>query len=230
MDPILSIVEQSNQRGNRMLSVIDLLLADTLTRNQAAWLLSRIESGSSWLVGAKPGGAGKTTIMSAFLAMLPDKSNAFVTNSNAWKKARPDDCIVCYEISPGKYDGYIWGDEVRLLTEKGKAGCRIVANLHADTIEDARSQIVDDCRATEEGFLSFDIFLPISINQTKTSIIRTIKEIQYIDDGRWKILQADPALTDRENHIAEFLDECKEKKIITVEAVRKAWLEFLRAR
>ena len=51
-----------------MLSVVDLLEAGTLSPAQAAWLLRRILRGSSWLVGAGPGGAGKTTVMSALLA------------------------------------------------------------------------------------------------------------------------------------------------------------------
>ena len=38
-----------------MLSVVDLIEAETLDLAQAAWLVNRIRLGSSWLVGARPG-------------------------------------------------------------------------------------------------------------------------------------------------------------------------------
>ena len=61
-DPVIELVNRSHQRGGRMLSVVDLVAADTLTMEQACWLLVRILDGSSWLVGANPGGAGKTAV------------------------------------------------------------------------------------------------------------------------------------------------------------------------
>ena len=63
-----------------MLSVVDLLEAGTLTEPQAAWLLARILQGSSWLVGARPGGAGKTTVMAALLAMVPQGARVWLSN------------------------------------------------------------------------------------------------------------------------------------------------------
>lgn len=163
-DPVLKAINGSNQRGGRMLSVVDLVEAGTLDMPQAAHLVARIEGGASWLVGAQPGGAGKTTIMSALLAMLPANEPVWVAGADPhWDSARPGECIVAYEISPGPFHGYIWGGKVRLMAQRGPAGCRLVANLHADTIAEARQQIVGDCGASEEGFLAFGLFLPITL-------------------------------------------------------------------
>ena len=42
MSRVLSIVNRANQRGGRMLSVVDLLEAGTLSLAQAAWLAARV--------------------------------------------------------------------------------------------------------------------------------------------------------------------------------------------
>ena len=87
MHNVLEVVKRSNQRGGRMLSVVDLIEAGTLSVNQAAWILERVLNGSSWLVGARPGGAGKTTVMSAILAMVPAGTRVRLTNQlSGWSR------------------------------------------------------------------------------------------------------------------------------------------------
>ncbi|MEE8590831.1 MAG: hypothetical protein V3T35_05865, partial [Spirochaetia bacterium] len=34
---------------------------------------------------------------------------------SGWQKCKPGDYIVSYELSPGFYDAYIWGQDVRRL-------------------------------------------------------------------------------------------------------------------
>ena len=48
-----------------MLSVVDLIDAGTISVDLAAYSLAAISQGASFLVGAMPGGAGKTTVMGA---------------------------------------------------------------------------------------------------------------------------------------------------------------------
>ena len=64
-------IERCNQRGGRMLSEVDLLSANTVTPDLAAYLLAAIRGGASFMVGAQPGGAGKTTVMGALLNFVP---------------------------------------------------------------------------------------------------------------------------------------------------------------
>lgn len=56
-------IERCNQRGGRMLSIVDLIEAGTMTRELAAYSLAAIGAGASFMVGALPGGAGKTTVI-----------------------------------------------------------------------------------------------------------------------------------------------------------------------
>ena len=64
-------IRRCNQRGGRMLSIVDLVEGGTLTRDLAAYALATIGAGASFMVGARPGGAGKTTVMSALLNLVP---------------------------------------------------------------------------------------------------------------------------------------------------------------
>jgi hypothetical protein len=227
MDPVIQIVNRSNQRGGRMLSVVDLIEAGTLTQEQTAWLLARIQEGSSWLVGAVPGGAGKTTVMSALLAMLPGDEEVYLTNrGSGWERCGPGTCAVSYEIGTGFYDAYIWGGDVRLLTEISMKGGRIVSNLHADTLEQARDQIVRKCGASEKGLGAFDLFLPMVVSRRGFTPKRMVEYINYYEKGNWKKLHDIPALSSREKKIAEFLAECVHQGLRTCPDVRTAWLKW----
>jgi len=64
-------IDRCNQRGGRMLSVVDLIEAGTLTAELGAYCLAAVEQGASFMVGALPGGAGKTTVMGALLNFVP---------------------------------------------------------------------------------------------------------------------------------------------------------------
>ena len=61
-------LDDCNQRGGRMLSLVDLIAAGTVDLPLAAYLAAAMRSGASLLLGARPGGAGKTTVMSHEIA------------------------------------------------------------------------------------------------------------------------------------------------------------------
>jgi hypothetical protein len=239
----LTVANRSNQRGGRMLSVVDLVEAGTLTVKQTAWILARILMGSSWLVGARPGGVGKTTVMSALLAMVPRGASVWLTNpGSGWRDCRAGDYVVSYELSPGFYDAYIWREDVIRLTELGMAGCRIVSNLHADTLEQARAQIVGECGAGGAGFRAFRIFLPLSLKGSRFSFNPVVEQIDYVQEGSWQRLRrgelerAEPGRKvavelDSPDlpsmaRIIQFLTRCGSRNIRLIEDVREAWLEW----
>lgn len=228
MDRVLSAVNRANQRGGRMLSLADLLEAGTVSLAQAAWLLARVAEGRSWLVGARPGGAGKTTVMAALLAMVPDGDRLRLTLAGGgWHGALPGETVVSYELSPGTYDAYIWGAEVRRLTELGLSGCRIVSNLHADTLEEAREQVVGACGASEEGFRSFGLFLPLRLAGRRLESTPVLETIHWAEGGRWREVEGDPpARGPAERDIAGFLETCREQGLYSIEKVRAAWLAW----
>src|SRR5436189_302732 len=117
MDSVIATIHQCMQRGERPLSLVDLIEKDLLTLNQAAWLVARVEQGSSWLAGAIPGHAGKTTLMSALLVFLPAQAQATLARPGlAWESFGPNCCVVAEEISDHGRERYLWDEDVRGFT------------------------------------------------------------------------------------------------------------------
>jgi hypothetical protein len=251
-DPVIVLVNRANQRGGRMLSVVDLLEAETLSLPQAAWLLARVREGSSWLAGARPGGAGKTAVMCALLAMVPPVGGAnraargrgsadtggrllLANPGTGWETARPGDTVVAYELSPGSYDAYLWGADVARLAELGRAGCRIVSNLHADTLEEAREQVVGQCGADEREFGAFELFLPLEVCRGGFRAIPRVEEVWWYHGDAWRRLVREPPAggaietggdaAQGQAGISAFLEDCLSRGIRRVEEVRARWLE-----
>lgn len=226
VDSVLEIVNRANQRGGRMLSVVDLIERGTLTLEQGSWLLRRILEGSSFLVGATPGGAGKTAVMGALLTMLPEESEVHLTEGTRWKRAPEGACLVAYELNDSFYEAYIWGEDVRMFARLGTQGRRLVSNLHADTIQEAREQIVDQCGATEAEFCAFSLFIPISVGGGFGRSDRVVKTIFQADSavrpGCWQ--EAEPQ---RDHAIATFLEGLLSEGVRQIESVRRKWLAAL---
>jgi energy-coupling factor transporter ATP-binding protein EcfA2 len=139
-------VDRLNQRGGRMLSLVDLLDAGTVDLDVAAslaWLASR---NASFLTAAGPGGVGKTTLLGAVLAFLPPTTEIVTIEGpdlGAAKRTGSVRCYLAHELSPGFYYSYLWaGDVPRFLSLAGKGG-RIASTLHATTMEEAVAQLAD---------------------------------------------------------------------------------------
>jgi hypothetical protein len=116
-----------------MLSVVDLIEARTMTEELAAYCLAAIGGGASFMVGAMPGGAGKTTVMGALLNFVPagvelvPAENQAVTNQGRRTPSRRQ-CFICHEIGAGPYYAYLWGQELREYFSLAEAG-HMLANL-----------------------------------------------------------------------------------------------------
>ncbi len=162
MDSALSVIRQCSRHFDRSLSIIDLIEKGTLSLTQAIWLAARI-SEDSWLVGAQPGGAGKTTIMCALLALLQEERVVLASSRSRWETFGHNDCVVTEEISDHHRGHYIWGEDVRGLARIPSRGGRITSTIHADTLDQARQQVAIRCGAGEEGLAAFGLFIPIEV-------------------------------------------------------------------
>ena len=142
-------IDGCNQRGGRMLSLVDLLDAGTVGLPLAAYLAAAMRSHTSLLVGAQPGGAGKTAVMCALLNFLPDQtvirpvdSSSVLLEEAGQRKVHPGDvCHLAHEIGRGHYYAYVWGREARAFFQLAARGHIIASNLHADTLDETREQL-----------------------------------------------------------------------------------------
>lgn len=176
-------IERCNQRGGRMLSIADLIEAETISRNLAAYCLAAIGNGASFLVGAVPGGAGKTTVMAAMLSFVPKDVQLVAADGMAAiecgeKSPSPRCCYICHEIGSGPYYAYLWGQELRAYFDLPKAGHMLATNLHADTYAQAHRQICEDNGVSETSLRQMNLMLFLSV---QSGYRRRIEEVWQSD-------------------------------------------------
>jgi hypothetical protein len=135
-------IEQLNQRGGRMLSIVDLIQAGTISVEMAAYAMRAMTEGASLLTGARPGGAGKTTLMAAILNPMPPGvpivtvDGSGVIRDGLSRPAGEPACYLAHEIGDGHWYGYIWGRDVAdYFSLIGGQRC-IASCLHAAILEE----------------------------------------------------------------------------------------------
>jgi hypothetical protein len=175
-------IDKCNQRGGRMLSIRDLLDAGTLDRKMSEYLLAAISGGRSFLVGAMPGGAGKTTVMGALLNFIPDIDIVPTVNGDVIRDGLDDEtprCYLAHEIGRGRWYAYIWGRDVENFLH---LTCRhmVAGNLHADDIEDVLSHDGID----ESNITKLDLLIFLSVNGGLRGRSRRINSILENQGGR----------------------------------------------
>ena len=163
-------IDRCNQRGGRMLSAADLIEAGTLTAELAAYCLAAVGAGASFMVGALPGGAGKTTVMGALLNFVPpDVVLAPAAGQGSIGQAlatgSPQRCFICHEIGRGHYYAYLWGCPLRDYFRLAEAGHMLATNLHADTYEQARDQICRQNEVPEAALQRMNLMLFLSVHR-----------------------------------------------------------------
>ena len=169
-----------------MLSVVDLIEAGTLDVDLAAYALAAIGGGASFMVGARPGGAGKTTVMGALLNFVPPAVELLAADGMTAIRGRPASpatprCWVCHEIGRGPYYAYLWGAELRAYFELAGAGHMLATNLHADDYAEARQQICGDNDVPETHLQRMNLMLFLSVRRSGLQVRRRIASVWESD-------------------------------------------------
>jgi len=240
-------IDDCNQRGRRMLSLVDLLDRGTVDLSLAAYLAAAMRSGASLLVGARPGGAGKTAVMCTLINFLPDHTvirpvdSSTVLFEAAWQRhARPGHvCYLAHEIGPGYYHAYVWGSEARGFFRLAAQGHIIASNLHADTLEDTRDQL---CRENGVARAHLDaVTLKVYLRVERTTgwtMRRWVSRVYESDGAQDRLLwtgEGDGTFTrlansaivspEQEKGYAEFLATLLRQDIRPIGDVRRALLQ-----
>ncbi len=237
-------INRCNQRGGRMLSLVDLIDAGSADLPTAAWLAAAMRAGSSLLVGARPGAAGKTAVMCALLNFLPDETGLQAADTwplpEAESAAAGEVCFLAHEIGAGPYYAYVWGEAARGFFSLTEAGRLIASNLHADTLEEARDQLCGENGVALSHFrnVRLKIFLRMKsglMGGTKRWIYQVYESDGGEDrlvwerprpDGESKRLLPDSSLVtpEQEKQMAGFLADLQRRNIRAVEDVRRLLL------
>lgn len=153
-------INSLNQRGGRMLSVVDLIEDVTLDVATAGLLLSFVAGGASFLTAAGPGGVGKSTLLAVLLSFLPPHERiCTVVHPSGVDRPEEPTCWLCHEIGAGHWFGYLWGESAAEFLSLHDRG-RIAATLHADSDEEIVAQLLGPgVGAAEEDLAQVDLLL-----------------------------------------------------------------------
>lgn len=181
-------INDCNQRGGRMLSLLDLIDAGSVDLSLAAYLAAAMRFGASVLVGAHPGGAGKTAVMCALLNFLPDHTvirpvdRPAVLDAGAQDMRVGESCYLAHEIGAGSWYAYVWGRDARAFFRLAAQGHTVASNLHADTLQETTDQL---CRENGVAPAHLNaVTLKIYLRVSHARAIRRWVHQVYESDGR----------------------------------------------
>jgi hypothetical protein len=238
-------INDCNQRGGRMLSLVDLIDAGTVDLPLAAYLAAVTRSGASFLVGARPGGAGKTAVMCALLNFLPDHTVIRPVGQpsvlvDAQRDERPGDtCYLAHEVGAGHWYAYVWGREARAFFALAGRGHIVASNLHADMLEETHDQL---CRKNGVARAHVDgVTLKIYLRMARTggrSVRRWVSHVYESDGTADRLLwtgdrhnafsrrAASEVLSQaQESQHADLLDRLLTQNIRRIEDIRRALVQ-----
>lgn len=190
----LNEIEDLSQRG-QTLSIIDLINAKTLTIDIAAYALYRISKGASFITSAKPGNAGKTTLLACLLTFLPIETQ-IVTISNLSmidkiRKYNNKICALCHEIGSGQWYGYLWGKDVGHFFDLMNYGHQIASCIHADNLNEMRDILVsNELNVSMDDFTKLDLIFFMRLDRQISGYKRRISKVYERDNisGKHKLL------------------------------------------
>ena len=148
----------NSEREETPRSLLDLIEQGPFDLDTAAWWMSHASKGASWIVGSGPGGIGKSTTMRSFLSVVPgDRPFAIAMPGEIEALGDRKRCTISLELSDHRPPGYLWDQNLRDFFNLASAGHQLVSNVHADTVEQTREQMVETCKVSEDQFRHINI-------------------------------------------------------------------------
>lgn len=156
------------------LSMVDLVLNETIPVGPAATLWWALERGASLLTAGGPSGAGKSTLANACLSFLPDSARAYAV-------AGRDDplrvaavggptYLLISELSQHGRPYYISGPAARRAFALVRDGLRVVGTLHADSVDEAIENLGDEVGLSPGDIAQVEL---IAITRVEGGLVRS---------------------------------------------------------
>ena len=133
-------------QGGERLSLLDLIRNGTLDVRAAALLWLMVENKASIVVGAAPQLAGKTTLLTALVDLVPPWYEKVYTRGRDedFSFLQTTDPSTTYVLVPELSEhtpAYLWGDGARALFRALEQGYSMAATIHASTPEDVMAML-----------------------------------------------------------------------------------------
>lgn len=221
--------------GEHPLSLLNQIEFGTLDIELAAWLVSHVSCGASFIVGAELGGVGKTTTMRSLLGFTPGHLPfAMALPGEIAALDGSPCCVISHELSDHTPPAYLWAQDLRDYFTLSERGHMLVSNMHADTLDQAHAQICEANDVPEAHFRAIDLFVFIHMEGESSSARRFIETVYYSDgaaahqvvfsrsDGLSGSAPCDPAHKER---CHAFLTEALADSSRVIEEVRRRFLD-----
>lgn len=239
-------IEQLNQRGGRMLSIVDLIQAGTISVEMAACAMRAMAEGASLLTAARPGGAGKTTLMAALLNLLPPGvpivtvDSSRIIEEGLKRPTTEPACYLVHEIGSGDWYGYLWGREVADFFSLIDGRRRIASCLHADTLDELTSILCSPpLRVARDALGRVGLILFVHVTPGSRGYRRRVADFWQSDgqgghrrlfrwDARADTFETTAGMPDPVGlgPYRDFLQGLLADGVVAMEAVRRRALEF----
>ena len=145
-------------------SLLDLLELNTFDLDLAAWCVSLVSRGASYITGSGPGGIGKTTTMHSLLSFVPDDlSFQIALPGEVSQVGAGRHCVISNELSDHPPPTYLWDQDLRDFLALSEQGHILVANVHADDLDEIHGQIVGECKVPESQFRAINLLIFICL-------------------------------------------------------------------
>lgn len=241
-DPVLDKL-CGDGRDDVPLSFLDLIERDTFDLDLAAWLVSQVAGGASWVTGSGPGGIGKTTIMRSLLSFVPEGlAFAEALPGQVASIQPPSKVVVSHELSDHPPPTYLWDQDLRDYFALADADHTLVGNVHADDVAEIRKEIVGDCQVPEAQFRAVGLWIfvkmegqdPEARRIKDTTSRRFVNRIFWSDGAGDHTLVYTPESGLADGAHRDAADEARQRQRLdallagearTVQAVRAAWLK-----
>ena len=227
-------------------SLQDLVELGTLDLELAAWLVSHVSRGASFITGAGPGGEGKTTTLQALLSFAPgNRSFALALPGKIGERNGAARCFISHEVSDHECPDYLWGRDLREFFALSQQGHMLAATMHADDLEEARDQISGSNGVPERQFRAINLFVFVGREGAGSAARRSggsparrvIRKVYYSDGAaaHEAVFTREKGLSTRAPRDAtyealcrEFLEETPSSRPRSFEEARRVFLAWER--
>lgn len=233
------------KREERARSLLDLIELKTFDLDLAAWCVSLVSRGASYITGSGPGGVGKTTTMRSLLSFVPGNLRfALALPGEITTIGDTPHCVLTNELSDHRPPTYLWDQDARDFLALSEKGHQLVGNVHADDLDEVHGQIVTTNNVPESQFRSINLFVFICLEGGNppdgkrvkdTTTRRVINKIFYSDgtSGHESVYTPENGLQSNAPHDQEhekqcrsFLEEALNGPERTLAGVRHRFLEW----
>jgi type IV secretory pathway ATPase VirB11/archaellum biosynthesis ATPase len=168
------------------LSIVQIMQSGTLPPRLAAALWLGLERGASIILAAEPPGAGKTTIMTALLALAPPEMVAYFTRGwgETFELPPPNDAYPTYIMVNEMSDHlpvYSWGPYVVRTFELLNDGYSLCTTLHAETVDEVLEQLELDNGVPRTHLANLTFVVPLVIGHRDGQSLRRVRDVGVIE-------------------------------------------------